>query len=33
MICSHKYPKGVGMLICTECGAEIDVNKLGEMNG
>ena len=29
MICSHKYPKGKGMLICTECGHILNIDKLG----
>ena len=33
MICSHKYPKGENVLICTECGNKLDTKKLAELNG
>jgi hypothetical protein len=33
MVCKHKYPKGKGMVICTECGSKLDVEKLAGLNG
>ena len=33
MMCSHKYPRGKNVLICTECGEKLDTKKLMMMNG